>query len=126
MPVTTSYADPSGGLLGGEPPGRPVLATSAPVAAAWRSVLRAHLRRAAYFPLPRYGNGLARRTVQVVLPGGEDHRCSHGSKIDYAVGPGGTRYTDLDNAFAHRANAVDNCTCNGKDALGLARERRGR
>ena len=44
-----------------------------------------------------------------------------GSKIDYAVAPNGTRYADLDNAFAYRDKVVDNCTCNGKDGLGLAR-----
>ena len=33
----------------------------------------------------------------------------------------GTRYADLDNAFAYRDKVVDNCSCNGKDGLGLAR-----
>ena len=44
-----------------------------------------------------------------------------GSKIDSAVAPNGTRYADLDNAFAYRDKVVDNCSCNGKDGLGLAR-----
>ena len=44
-----------------------------------------------------------------------------GSKIDTAVAPNGTRYADLDNAFAYRDKVSDSCSCNGKDGLGLAR-----
>ena len=43
-----------------------------------------------------------------------------GSKIDHSVASDGTRYADLDNAFLYRERTVDNCTCNGKDAFGLA------
>jgi len=43
-----------------------------------------------------------------------------GGKIDSAVAPNGTHYADLDNAFAYRDRVVDNCSCNGKDRLGLA------
>jgi hypothetical protein len=32
----------------------------------------------------------------------------------------GARYADLDNAFLYRKQLVANCTCNGKDAFGLA------
>lgn len=45
----------------------------------------------------------------------------HGSKIDHARAPNGTRYADLDNAFAYRDHVVSGCTCNGRDGLGLAR-----
>ena len=44
-----------------------------------------------------------------------------GGKIDTAVAPNGTRYADLDNAFAYRDKVSDSCSCNGKDGLGLAR-----
>jgi hypothetical protein len=44
-----------------------------------------------------------------------------GSKIDSAVAQDGTRYADLDSAFAYRNGLVANCTCNRKDGLGLAR-----
>ena len=44
-----------------------------------------------------------------------------GSKIDTAVAQNGTRYADLDNAFAYRDKVSDGCSCNGKDGLGLAR-----
>jgi Protein of unknown function (DUF2865) len=43
-----------------------------------------------------------------------------GSKIDHSIASDGTRYADLDNAFAYRERKVDNCTCNGRDAFGLA------
>jgi hypothetical protein len=43
-----------------------------------------------------------------------------GSKIDYSVAGDGQRYADLDNAFLYRERKVSNCTCNGKDAFGLA------
>ena len=33
----------------------------------------------------------------------------------------GSRYADLDNAFAYRQRVVAGCTCNGKDPGGLAR-----
>jgi hypothetical protein len=43
-----------------------------------------------------------------------------GGSIDHAVARDGTRYADLGNAFAYRTRIVPGCTCNGKDAFGLA------
>ena len=43
-----------------------------------------------------------------------------GGSIDQAVARDGTRYADLGNAFAYRTKIVPGCTCNGKDAFGLA------
>src|SRR6266540_4145032 len=45
----------------------------------------------------------------------------HGSSIDNAVAARGERYTDLDKAFLYRERIVADCTCNGKDAFGLAK-----
>ena len=45
----------------------------------------------------------------------------YGSDIERASGSGGERYADLDNAFVYRRHIVNACTCNGKDAFGLAR-----
>jgi len=47
-------------------------------------------------------------------------RLYSGSTIDYAVGRDGTRYADLPNAFLYRKRLVAGCTCNGRDAFGLA------
>ena len=43
-----------------------------------------------------------------------------GGSIDQAVAHDGTRYADLDSAFVYRTRVVPGCTCNGKDAFGLA------
>jgi hypothetical protein len=44
-----------------------------------------------------------------------------GSEIDYATSPDGKRYDKLENAFLYREKLVPDCTCNGKDPLGLVR-----
>jgi hypothetical protein len=44
-----------------------------------------------------------------------------GSTIDGATGNDGERYADLGNAFVYRERLVADCTCNGRDAFGLAR-----
>jgi Protein of unknown function (DUF2865) len=44
----------------------------------------------------------------------------YGAEIEHSVAKDGSRYTDLDTAFVYRKQLVANCTCNGKDALGLA------
>ncbi len=44
-----------------------------------------------------------------------------GSRIDYAHSSDGRMYRDLPNAFVYRDKVVDGCTCNGRDAFGLAR-----
>jgi hypothetical protein len=43
-----------------------------------------------------------------------------GSTIDGATGNDGERYADLGNAFVYRERLVADCTCNGRDAFGLA------
>ncbi len=48
-------------------------------------------------------------------------RVFEGGEIDTAASTDGTRYANLPNAFVYRKQIVSNCTCNGKDAFGLAR-----
>jgi hypothetical protein len=43
-----------------------------------------------------------------------------GGDIDTAYGTRSERYADLDNAFVYRQKLVPDCTCNGRDAFGLA------
>lgn len=43
-----------------------------------------------------------------------------GSSIEHAVAGDGSRYADLGNAYAFRDRIVPGCTCNGRDAFGLA------
>jgi len=44
-----------------------------------------------------------------------------GNSINHAMAADGTRYANLENAFLYRKRVVENCTCNGRDAFGLAR-----
>jgi hypothetical protein len=44
----------------------------------------------------------------------------YGAEIDNAVAKDGARYTDLNTAYIYRKQLVANCTCNGKNAMGLA------
>ena len=44
-----------------------------------------------------------------------------GSEIADARAADGARYADLDNAFVYRQKIVPGCTCNGRDAFGLAK-----
>jgi hypothetical protein len=73
-----------------------------------------------YFPLPRHSGSSAVALCRAFCPATRTMVFS-GSRIDTAVAPNGTRYADLDEAFAYRDKMSDNCSCNGKDGLGLAR-----
>jgi hypothetical protein len=73
-----------------------------------------------YFPLQRHAGTSPAEQCKSFCPAAKTMVFS-GSKIDTAVAPNGTRYADLDNAFAYRDKVSDGCSCNGKDGLGLAR-----
>jgi hypothetical protein len=73
-----------------------------------------------YFPLRNHAGASPAEMCRAFCPAAKTMVFS-GSKIDYAVAPNGTHYADLDSAFAYRDRVVSNCTCNGKDGLGLAR-----
>ena len=73
-----------------------------------------------YFPLQHHAGVSPAELCQSFCPASKTMVFS-GSKIDYAVAHNGRRYADLDNAFAYRDKVAENCTCNGKDGLGLAR-----
>jgi hypothetical protein len=73
-----------------------------------------------YFPLQRHSGSSPAELCKSFCPSARTMVFS-GSKIDTAVAPNGTRYADLDNAFAYRDKVSHDCSCNGKDGLGLAR-----
>ena len=73
-----------------------------------------------HFPLEHMANATPVETCRAMCPASKT-KVFFGSEIDYAVGRDGERYADLDNAFVYRKQLVANCTCNGKDAFGLAR-----
>lgn len=64
-------------------------------------------------------NGSAAQTCASMCPAAQT-QVFNGSSIDYAVSPDGKRYSALPAAFVYRKRIVDNCTCNGKSAGGLA------
>jgi hypothetical protein len=73
-----------------------------------------------YFPLQRHAGASPAELCKSFCPAAKTMVFS-GSKIDTAVAQNGTRYADLDNAFAYRDKVSNGCSCNGKDGLGLAR-----
>ncbi len=72
-----------------------------------------------HFPLEHMTNATPVETCRAMCPASKT-KVYFGSEIGAAVAKDGTRYADLDNAFIYRKQLVANCTCNGKDAFGLA------
>jgi Protein of unknown function (DUF2865) len=72
-----------------------------------------------HFPLEHMANAAPIETCRVMCPASKT-KVFFGSGIDHAAARDGQRYTDLDSAYAYRDHLVANCTCNGRDALGLA------
>ena len=70
-----------------------------------------------YFPLAR-GNATV-QMCQAFCPASPT-KVFFGSSIDSAITTTGERYADSENAFAYRKALRADCTCNGRDAAGLA------
>jgi hypothetical protein len=112
-PSTTAYADPQAETYGAKPsdPG-PRVETGPAVSYCVR------LCDGRFFPIQRS----AATPVEICnsfCPASHTKIFSGGS-IDHAVARDGSRYADLSNAFVYRDRIVPGCTCNGKDAFGLA------
>lgn len=73
-----------------------------------------------HFPLHNHAGANAAEMCRSFCPHAPTQIFS-GSKIDYAVGAGGKRYSDLPNAFVYRAKMVGDCSCDGKSPTGLVR-----
>jgi Protein of unknown function (DUF2865) len=71
-----------------------------------------------YFPLTR-GNASPVQMCQAFCPASTT-KVFYGSNIDSATSASGERYADSENAFAYRKALRADCTCNGRDAAGLA------
>src|SRR5580658_3679279 len=72
-----------------------------------------------HFPLEHMTNATPVETCRALCPASRT-KVFFGSEIGGAVAKDGVRYADLDSAFIYRKQLIANCTCNGKDALGLA------
>jgi hypothetical protein len=72
-----------------------------------------------HFPLEHLANATLVETCRAMCPASKT-KIFFGSEIGGATAKDGARYADLDTAFTYRKQLVANCTCNGKDAFGLA------
>jgi hypothetical protein len=72
-----------------------------------------------HFPLEHMTNATPVETCRAMCPASKT-KVFFGSEVGAAVAKDGARYADLDTAFIYRKQLVANCTCNGKDAFGLA------
>ena len=72
-----------------------------------------------HFPIENMVKGTPVETCRATCPYSRT-KVFVGSEIGGAVAPDGQRYGNLDTAFLYRKQLVANCTCNGKDGLGLS------
>ena len=72
-----------------------------------------------YFPITGTSNESKAASCNSFCPASET-RLVYGGNIDSAVTDAGKPYSELPNAFRYRKEAVEGCTCNGKDQFGLA------
>jgi hypothetical protein len=72
-----------------------------------------------YFPVHAHVGFSAAQMCQSFCPASQTKLYSGGG-IDHASASDGSRYADLPQAFAYRKKLVEGCTCNGRDAFGLA------
>ncbi len=73
-----------------------------------------------YFPLPPAEGENAAGLCSSLCPAGAT-KVVYGGDIDGAVTASGLAYSELPNAFRYRTEVVAGCTCNGRDAFGLAK-----
>jgi hypothetical protein len=120
-PNANSYADPNGHLdRSGQDPARQGSGgrTYAGASGGGSGVYCVRLCDGRYFPLQRTGGAASVEQCNSFCPAAKTKVYSGGT-IDHAVARDGTRYSNLDTAFAYREKTVANCSCNGKDAYGL-------
>src|SRR3984893_3447124 len=72
-----------------------------------------------HFPMEQMASGTPAETCRAICPSSQT-KVYFGAEIGGAVARVGARYADLNTAFLYRKQLVAKCTCNGKDAFGLA------
>lgn len=73
-----------------------------------------------YFPVQASAGMSAAESCRAFCPASQT-QVYGGSNIDYATAGDGSRYANSETAFLFRRQLVAGCTCNGRDAFGLAR-----
>jgi hypothetical protein len=111
-PQANFFADPFGTNQPPAPPPRPMASGYGPA-----FCVRSCDGR--YFPLTARGGASPAQMCQAFCPSSPT-KVFFGSNIDGASSASGERYADSDNAFAYRKALRADCTCNGRDAAGLA------
>ncbi len=71
------------------------------------------------FPLEHMTNATPVETCRAMCPASKT-KIFYGSEIGSAVAKDGEHYAALDTAFSYRQQIAPNCTCNGRNAFGLA------
>jgi hypothetical protein len=72
-----------------------------------------------HFPMEQMVKGTPAETCRAICPYSKT-KVFFGAEIGGAVAQDGQHYANLDTAFMYRKQLVGNCTCNGRDAFGLA------
>lgn len=75
-----------------------------------------------YFPLPRKAGSVSMSSAQIcsaMCPAAKTE-VFNGKIIDHAISREGKPYTSIKNAFLYRAKTVEDCTCKGGGASGVA------
>jgi uncharacterized protein DUF2865 len=72
-----------------------------------------------HFPMEQMASATPIETCRAICPNSET-KVFFGAEIASAIARDGARYSQLNTAFLYRKQLVANCTCNGKDAFGLA------
>ena len=72
-----------------------------------------------HFPIERMANTTPVDTCKAICPAATT-KVYFGAEIESSVAADGARYSDLNTAFLYRKRLVASCSCNGKDAFGLA------
>jgi len=111
-PQANFFADPFGLNQQPAPPPRAVASGGSGPAFCVRSC------DGRYFPLSR-ANATPVQMCQAFCPASVT-KVFFGSTIDSASSGTGERYADSENAFAYRKAMRADCTCNGRDSVGLA------
>jgi hypothetical protein len=116
-PVARAYADPSAEVRTerSEAPA-PALAPSS----SGRRTFCVRLCDGRFFPLMAANNVTPVETCNAMCPASKTRVFHGGTEIGSATDSNGARYSSLEQAFLYRNTIVPNCTCNGKDAFGLA------
>jgi hypothetical protein len=115
-PSARPYADPNADIRRSAP--RHERRNAAPASRPGGTTYCVRLCDGRHFPMNFQGGGP--ELCKAMCPASPTQVFS-GSSIAEAYSPAGKRYSDIPNAFLYRDRLVEDCTCNGKSPLGLAR-----